>query len=129
MDEKSAAEVLSALADGVDPTTGAILPSDNPCQHPTVIRALFTAIEALKGRDRNRDRRRSLPEKTGAPWTAQEDADLIKAFEAGKSIPEIAASMQRTRGGIEARLIRLGKPVPEHDGKGKWWPGRLPEGE
>ncbi len=39
---------LTALANGLDPTTGASVSSGCPCQQPLVIRALFNAVRLLE---------------------------------------------------------------------------------
>ena len=43
------------------------------------------------------------------PWTPAEETDLLSAFDRGVAIKELAASHQRTRGAIKARLVRLGR--------------------
>ncbi|WP_299316997.1 hypothetical protein, partial [uncultured Halomonas sp.] len=42
------------------------------------------------------------------PWTPAEDAQLIALREAGKSINQIVATMDRSRGSISSRMTRLG---------------------
>lgn len=44
----------------------------------------------------------------GQAWTDYEDQKLVKEFEAGMKIPDIAREHGRTRGGIRARLKRHG---------------------
>lgn len=44
-----------------------------------------------------------------APWTEEDEQKLISLFEQGKSLSEIALSMERNRGGIISRLKKLGK--------------------
>ena len=44
-----------------------------------------------------------------APWTEEDEHKLISLFEQGKSLSEIALSMERNRGGIISRLKKLGK--------------------
>lgn len=39
MDTSKARELLSILADGIDPFTGEILPEDHVCNEPDMIRA------------------------------------------------------------------------------------------
>jgi hypothetical protein len=45
----------------------------------------------------------------GKPWTAEEDAKLLSAFDEGTPIAKIVRAHKRTRAGIQARLIRLGR--------------------
>ncbi len=54
------------------------------------------------------DSRRQNYPRMGFEWTKQEDADLIEYFQKGLTISELAGKHQRKRGGIRARLIRLG---------------------
>lgn len=48
MDESKALEIVMKLVDGVNPRTGESLPPESPYQDPETIRALFTAVLALK---------------------------------------------------------------------------------
>ena len=41
-------------------------------------------------------------------WTTAEENDMVACFKKGDSIPEIAGKLQRSRGSIRARLIKLG---------------------
>jgi hypothetical protein len=53
-----------------------------------------------------------LPENAGKPWAPAEEAELVRAFEAGATISQLARQHGRTRQAIQGRLYRLGK-VPE----------------
>jgi hypothetical protein len=123
MDTKSALNILTALADGVDPNTGEVLPNDSLLLNPKVIRALFTAIDAIEGRRKAEERRRTLPERTGSPWSDDEDQNLLGGFDSGTTIRDLANAHQRTQGGIEARLIKLGRINPADRRKRESWPG------
>lgn len=62
MDIQRAKELLTALADGLDPLTGEVLPSDHVCNKGDIVRALHCVLEALpRGR-------RSLSQ--GEQWKA-----------------------------------------------------------
>jgi hypothetical protein len=50
-----------------------------------------------------------MPGNTGLRWTSEEEERLAAAFDAGKSVDELARAHNRTRAGIEARLVKLGK--------------------
>lgn len=109
METSDAIKILQALAEGIDPTTGEIFPSDSPYNDPRIIRAVFQALKALE-RVKDRERReKTLPGNAGKPWTEEEDRVLITAFDRRLPIGEIAEKHQRTQGGIAARLVRLGK--------------------
>lgn len=48
MDINKAKEILSALAEGVDPTTGEVLPEDSIYNNVNVIRAMYTILNCLE---------------------------------------------------------------------------------
>jgi hypothetical protein len=49
------------------------------------------------------------PAQAGKPWSRAEDSELADAFDAGRSIRELAEDHARTEGAIRSRLVRLGK--------------------
>ena len=49
-----------------------------------------------------------LPRNAGRPWTADEDAALAIGHAAGDTVPQLMAAFERSRGSIQARLVRLG---------------------
>ena len=125
MDEARAFTIVSALANGVNPLTGELFAVDSPYQSPDVIRALYSAVRALEGVGRRRVRAESpASNNAGKPWSDEEDRQLLAAFDGGQPLAEIAQTHGRTRGGIQARLIRHGRLAPEGDrpvgGPGKW---------
>lgn len=101
MDISRAREIVRTLADGVDPTTGEVLPADSVYNYPEVIRALFAVLEAS---DPQLDPYRNA----GKPWTDAEDDKLRDEFEAKMKISDIAKEHGRTYGAIESRLDHLG---------------------
>lgn len=50
----------------------------------------------------------NLPENSGKPWTPELDRQLRDMFDRGASPKELCAYFKRSRGGIAARLVRLG---------------------
>lgn len=98
MEIERAREIIKQLADGVDPTTGEVLPRESVYNKPEVIRALFTILQETSNPIRN----------AGKPWTDIEDDKLADEFASKISISEIAAEHGRTRGAIESRLEKLG---------------------
>jgi hypothetical protein len=98
MEETTALTIVSALANGVHPLTGELFAVDSPYQSPDVIRALYCAVRALEA-----------------------------AGDDGRPLAELAQAHGRTRGGIQARLVRHGRLAPEGGrpigGPGKWRPG------
>lgn len=103
MDINRAKEIIEALAEGIDPTTGELLSEDNVCNKGEVVRAFYSVLETL-----DKKRKKSLPENAGKPWT-REDEELLKEMYAnGSSKPEICRTLKRTVTGVAARLVRLG---------------------
>ena len=49
MDVIKAREILAALAEGIDPTTGEILPEDSVCNKGEVVRAFYAILNAFEG--------------------------------------------------------------------------------
>ena len=114
MDEVTALKLIDSLASGVDPATGELLGSDNPCQQPEVVRALCLAARALDERRQRGERQRTMPANVGKQWSQDEDQTLIVEFNAGRTLSELALLHQRTQAGIQARLekLGLGEPAP-----------------
>jgi hypothetical protein len=115
MDAADALPILRALADGRDPVSGAPLGSESVFQRPEVIRALFAAVLALDAAPRVGASEPSAPtgkkppsSGEGSAWTAEEEARMVAAFEAGTKPAVIAEAHGRTRGAINSRLKKLG---------------------
>ena len=111
--------ILTALAEGVHPLTGQPLSDDSVYQHAKVLRALQSAISALKTRSQKQSKREGLPGQAGKPWNPREVALLVQDFDSGMSVKQLAEKHQRTRGAIQSRLVRLGKIQPDSR-----WPGQ-----
>jgi hypothetical protein len=101
--------VVKSLANGVDPETGEIFPTESAYQRPQVVRALYEAATALERIERFDRRRSQMPPKTGEPWSEEEDRRLLAAFDAGRSLQELAAAHERTMGAVRARLLKYGR--------------------
>lgn len=109
MDAAQAIGVVRSLANGIDPESGEKFPPDNAYQRPNVVRALFEAAAALERQERFNRRKGELPKNTGKPWTEDEDRKLLAAFDACRSLQEIAVSHERTSTGVRARLVKYGR--------------------
>ncbi|HTV51948.1 MAG TPA: hypothetical protein VME21_12220 [Steroidobacteraceae bacterium] len=105
--------ILEALVQGLDPRTRAELPADTVLRQPEVVSALLGAIAALEAEAVRARRRAQLPQNVGRAWGEQEEAALLRAFEAGEALQAIAQRHHRTIAGIEARLEALGRLRPE----------------
>ena len=114
-------KIVEALAQGINPTSGELLPKESPYNDPEVIRAIFGVIHALKISRRNvRGSKKSLQEKqaenlekglpanAGIIWTGEEREQLKNQFESGSTFAELANEHGRTVGAIRAELKKQG---------------------
>lgn len=101
MELQRAKELLTALADGIDPLTGEVLPQESVCNRAEIVRALHCVLNALPDKPH--------PENMGKPWTEEDDAALCRMYDAGVTREALCAHFKRSRGGIVSRLAHLGK--------------------
>ena len=104
MDIIRSKEIISALAEGVDPTTGEIMPEDSVCNKGEIVRALYTVLNCLD----EKKSKKNLPANTGKPWTKEDEGLLVQLYQSGVAKKDICKTLQRTTTGIAARLVRLG---------------------
>ena len=109
MDATQALAVVRSLANGVDPETGEVFPPESCYQRPQVVRALYEAGAALERIERFERRKLQMPQKTGEPWSEDEDRKLLAGFDAGRALQELAAAHERTMGAVRARLLKYGR--------------------
>jgi hypothetical protein len=109
MELSEAHKIIQLLSEGIAPETGEVLEDESTFNKPQVIRALAVAVNALERVHKVESRKGTLPDNAGKAWATEEDNELVKAFEKGESINELAVKHSRTRGAISARLVRLGK--------------------
>jgi len=112
MNPAEAKTTLETLARGIDPATGEIFPEQSPFNNPQVIRALFFAakeLEKLCPPERAKKAEGDRPKNAGGSWPPEEDAALIKDFDAGMSSKDLAVKHARTKCAIDSRLERLGR--------------------
>jgi hypothetical protein len=109
MEQTQALAVVRSLANGVDPETGEVFPTESAYQRPLVVRALYEAAAALERMERFERRKAQMPAKTGEPWTEDEDRKLLAGFDAGRALQELAAAHERTMGAVRARLLKYGR--------------------
>ena len=116
MEKEHTLKILNALANGIHPATGEQFGVDSPYQHPDTVRALFEATRAVEGARlpvppaAAEGHKPTLPQSgSGSRWSADEEQRLASAFDAGRSVDELARAHSRSRAAIEARLVRLGK--------------------
>ena len=104
MDINKAKEFISALAEGVDPTTGEILPEDSVYNKGDVVRALYAVLRQLD----EKKPKKKVPENAGKPWSKEDETRLIELYRSGVSKKDICNTLQRTIAGVAARLVHLG---------------------
>ena len=113
MEREHTLRILNALASGIHPATGEKFAADSPYQHPDTVRALFEAVRAVEGGHApaaGAGSKPALPQSgAGSRWTTEEEQRLATGFDAGRSVDELARAHNRSRAGIEARLVKLGK--------------------
>jgi DNA-binding NarL/FixJ family response regulator len=108
MDLIRAKEILSSLADGIDPLTGEVFPSDSPYQQAEIVRALLRAVHSLDTTAPLPKPRKLAPTNAGQAWGVEQEQELLALALAGNSTKDIAAQMGRTRGAIRSRLEKMG---------------------
>lgn len=114
-------KIIEALANGINPTTGEVLPSESPYHSPDVIRALFAIIHHINNplkkqrkvkktieEKQSENIESDLPKNAGLPWTDEQRVELEKQFKAEESIANLAEVHGRTRGAITSELKKQG---------------------
>ena len=113
MEVEEAIKIIRALADGVNPNTGAAVEEGSVCRLPQSVKALNRALAVLVAHN-ERERRR--PTNAGKPWTRAEDEQVCEEVRLGNDFTQIAKTHSRTVPSIVARLVKLGKITPENSG-------------
>ena len=109
MDDLKAAEVLKSLAAGIDPATGGEFVDVAAVRTVDVVDALQLAVDAIEMRTRQQRRQAALPRNAGKPWSHEEDERLLQAYDGGVNVDALTVAHERTRAGIEARLVKHGR--------------------
>ena len=111
MNNSRAAFILKALATGHHPDNNQSLLESSVLVEPDIIRALFLGAHALEGNTsiiNHKQDDSDLPSRAGKPWDEDEDDVLRDEFNSGKSIKDMSEDHSRTKGAIQARLVKLG---------------------
>ena len=66
MDIQYAKKLLTILADGIHPITGEVLPPEDSCNHPQVIRALHAVLSEKSDQEKQNASEKKLPENAGS---------------------------------------------------------------
>ena len=104
MDIVRAKEIISALAEGVDPTTGEVLPDNSVCNKGEIVRAFYAILNHLD----EKKPKKNLPANAGKPWTNEDEDLLVSLYRSGTPKRDICRTLQRTESGVAARLVHLG---------------------
>ena len=123
MTSQEAKRTIASLAHGIDPVTGEVLPQGAVTNYPTVIRALFIALEAIELNSHRPVSRHANCDKAGTPWTEDEEDQLLRACEADVSIDDLCKLHRRSISAIKARLVKLGRI---NRAKHSWRPPKKP---
>lgn len=126
MELSEAKNIVTALINGIDPTTGEVLPEGSPYNNPQVIRALFNVLDALNVKkqpkktfeEKQQDNiKAGRPKNAGLSWDDELKELLASTFQNGASIDELATNFERTKGSIVSELTRQGLIEPKVDNK------------
>ena len=109
MELEDAIKTIRALADGVHPETGEILPKDSVCCAAQCVRALNRAAAALIAQQ---EREKNRPQNAYKSWSRAEDQQVCEELRLGNDFDQIAKAHNRSVPAIVARLIKLGKIAP-----------------
>ena len=109
MDIVRAKEIITILADGINPLTGEVLPKEDSCNQVEVVRALHAVLDYINTMGPTNNKvKKAQPENAGKPWSDAEKNAVAEEYHSGMKISEIAQAHKRTRGSIEAKLAQLG---------------------
>ena len=104
MDINRAKKIISALAEGVDPTTGEVLPDNSVCNKGEIVRAFYAVVNHLD----EKNPKKNIPANAGKPWTKEDEDLLVNLYRSGTSKKDICISLQRSETSVAARLVHLG---------------------
>ena len=123
METTEVRSIVKTLAQGIDPTTGEVFPQNSPYNDPKIIRALFKVVDLAwpPGRSklsldekRQRNLERGLPRNAGLPWSDEHREAVAEGFKNGKTIRELATTLERSLTAINSELIRQELISPEY---------------
>lgn len=117
MNHAEAKQILQQLVEGIDPLTGEYFPMHHVCNEPDVIRALYTALNALDAcieapttmfpPSQTKKSTRSSRANQDKPWTPEEDQYLRNAHECRTTYEQMAAQLLRSPRSIKRRSVYL----------------------
>ena len=93
MNNQELLQILSRLSQGIDPDSNQKFSDDHVLNKPVVIRALYSAVMAVKETNRN--------------WSIAEESMLLKYFYSEVEISNIAVELGKSTESIVLKLIEL----------------------
>jgi len=109
-----AKEIVEMLADGIDPTTGEILPPESHYNNPEIIRALFTILRSIRmpakvlkksiEEKQKENIENERPKNAGLSWNEEKKIEVSLLYSQGKTIDELSTHFERTIGAIKSEL-------------------------
>ena len=117
MKTERAIEIVRSLADGIDPYTKESIDGSSPYQNADTVRALQVALESLARPKRSRSSSEEGQSKSGKAWTDEDEKLMATMFDAKVNVEEIAVKLERTKGGVWARLEKIGRVSRDANGK------------
>jgi hypothetical protein len=108
-------EIINKLASGINPLNGESLPNDDLYNDPNIIRALFSAVQSMRGnnnpvsKDKQKEnKRQGKPKNAGMPWTQESKDKLAEKYKNGSTVEDLSITFERTEGAMKAELVRQG---------------------
>jgi len=114
-------KIIEALANGIDPSTGEVLPNESPYNNPETLRALFAVIAHIKSPPKKKPKLKKTieqkqeenidkgsPKNAGLPWTDEQRNELAEQFKTDQSFKYLAEIHGRTKGAITSELKKQG---------------------
>jgi len=105
MANRNEKDILLAMANGIDPISGKMLPEDHLCRNPEVRCALYAAVvgaPAIRGDYKGEKM------DAGRKWTEEDSNELKKLYCAGMPMRIICERLQRRERGVQRQLVYLG---------------------
>ena len=114
-------KIIEALANGINPLTGEVLPEESLYNSPEIIRALFSTLDFIKNPPKKQPKikktieqkqteniEKGLPKNAGLPWTDDQKNELSNQFSDNETFDVLAEIHGRTEVAIFSQLKKQG---------------------